>query len=252
MQQGSAPDDRAGAHKSGCGHGAISATVHNEMREGREFLRRHGWRLLILFGAAMLPLWTFVELAEDLREHGGFGFDLPIQEFVRAQANPALDRLALLASKIGYEYGVVPFDVLLVIALAARRRFRESIFAATAVTGSALLNMAAKQLFARPRPDLWESLAPEHNFSFPSGHAMGSMTLAAVVVLLAWRTRWRWPVLIAMLVSVPVVGWSRVYLGVHYPSDIMAGWAAALAWTVGCYAVAFYGHLRPWQLRRPR
>src|SRR3546814_10481386 len=68
---------------------------------------------------------------------------------------------------------------------------------------------------------------------------MGSMTLAAVLVLLAWPTRWRWPVVAAMAVFVPMVGLSRVYLGVHFPSDILAGWAAALAWTAGAYLLVF-------------
>src|SRR3546814_8426441 len=95
----------------------------------------------------------------------------------------------------------------------------------SATGGSGLLTVVAKQAFARDRPSLWESIAPEHNFSFPSGHAMGSMTLAAVLVLLAWPTRWRWPVVAAMAVFVPMVGLSRVYLGVHFPSDILAGWA---------------------------
>src|SRR3546814_10222629 len=68
---------------------------------------------------------------------------------------------------------------------------------------------------------------------------MGSMTLAAVLVLLAWPTRWRWPVVAAMAVFVPMVGLSRVYLGVHFPSDILAGWAAALAWAAGAYLLVF-------------
>jgi undecaprenyl-diphosphatase len=64
---------------------------------------------------------------------------------------------------------------------------------------------------------------------------MGSMTLALVLVLLAWPTRLRWWAVAAMAVFVPMVGLSRVYLGVHYPSDILAGWAAAALWTIGAY-----------------
>src|SRR3546814_9881919 len=75
---------------------------------------------------------------------------------------------------------------------------------------------------------------------------MGSMTLAAVLVLLAWPTRWRWPVVAAMAAFVPMVGLSRVYLGVHFPSDILAGWAAALAWTAGAYLLVFRWDGRPW------
>ena len=69
---------------------------------------------------------------------------------------------------------------------------REGIFAATSILGSLLLNVAAKHSFARMRPDLWKSVSPAGTtYSFPSGHAMGSMTLAAVVVLLCWDVRTR-------------------------------------------------------------
>ena len=107
------------------------------------------------------------------------------------------------------------------------------------------LNLLLKEFFARERPDLG-SLLTESSYSFPSAHAMGSMTLAIVLSLLAWHTRWRWPILIAALAFALAVGASRVYLGVHFPSDILAGWAAAVAWAVGVYAVVFRGTLRPW------
>jgi undecaprenyl-diphosphatase len=225
--------------------------VQQETRYGAAFLRKHGWRLTLLFAGVLLPLWGFVELVDELREAEGFPFDAPILRLARAMARDGFDQLFLLFSAIGYEYGVVPFDIALVVALAWRRRFRESIFAAVALGGSALLNIAAKQAFARDRPSLWQSISPEDSFSFPSGHAMGSMTLAVVLVLLALPTRWRWTTVAAMAVFVPMVGLSRIYLGVHYPSDILAGWAAASVWAVGCYGLVFYGHLRPWQTRNP-
>ena len=66
---------------------------------------------------------------------------------------------------------------------------------------------------------------------------MGSATLGVAVILLCWPTRWRWPVTIVSLIFVVLVGVSRVYLGVHYPSDVLAGWTAAIAWTLGMYTL---------------
>ncbi len=199
-----------------------------------------------MFAGLWLPLWGFGALVEELREGEAFFFDAPLLQFAHGLAHAGLDRMFLLVSRLGYGQGVVPLDVVLVLALAWRRRMREGLFAGLALAGSALLNLLAKHAFARPRPDLWLSIAPETTYSFPSGHAMGSMTLGAVAILLAWRTRWRWPVAVVAGVFVLLVGLSRVYLGVHYPSDILAGWAAACAWTVACYGLVFSGR-RPWQ-----
>ncbi len=220
-----------------------------DARFGAKFLRRYGLRLFLLFVGLVLPLWGFAELADEVREGEPFAFDEPILLFAHDMATAGFDRGFLLFSALGYQWGVVPFDIALVLVLALKRRAREGLFAGLALGGSALLNLATKHLFARERPSLWESIAPETNFSFPSGHAMGSMTLAWVCLLLAWRTRWRWPVAIAAALFTVMVGLSRVYLGVHYPSDILAGWTAASVWAVGCFFLVFRHHLHPWQRR---
>ncbi len=95
---------------------------------------------------------------------------------------------------------------------------------AVSFVGSALLNVGSKHFFQRQRPSLWESIAPESTFSFPSGHAMGSMTLAVTLVLLAWNTRWRWPVLLLAPAFSLLVSVSRVYLGcitLRYPGRMV-------------------------------
>lgn len=195
----------------------------------------------------LLPLWAFGELADEVHEAELIPFDAPILLFARQVARQGFDTCFLLFSKLGYAWGVVPFDIAFVLVLAGLRKLREGLFTGVALGGSALLNLGAKQLFARARPTLWESIAPESTFSFPSGHAMGSMTLACVLVLLAWHTRWRWWLAIPMALFTALVGLSRVYLGVHYPSDILAGWAAASAWTVVAYLLVFPHGQRPWQ-----
>ena len=199
------------------------------------FVRRHGWQLALLFAGVLLPMWAFMELADEVHEAEAIPFDEPLLLFAQSMASDGLDRWFLFFSAIGYAWGVVPVDIGLVVVLFALRRWRQGLFAALATGGSGLLNMGCKRLFERDRPGLWESIAPETTYSFPSGHAMGSMTLALVLVVLSWHTRLRWWMLAAMTVFVPMVGLSRVYLGVHYPSDILAGWAAAAMWTIGVY-----------------
>ncbi len=204
-----------------------------------------GWILLFFFGM-FLPLWVFAQLADEVHELEQFVFDDVILLHAHAYARPTLDAFFVVVSKLGYQ-GVIALDVLVVLVLLGFRRWREATFAAVAFMGSALLNLGTKQFFQRDRPTLWESISPEDTFSFPSGHAMGSMTLAMVLVLLAWHTRWRWPMTLLAATFVLLVGYSRVYLGVHYPSDILAGWMAATAWVVGVYLISFHGRNRPWQ-----
>jgi undecaprenyl-diphosphatase len=137
---------------------------------------------------------------------------------------------------------VIPIGLLVLLLFVRRRRWGDALFWGLAVGGAGVLNFAAKQLFERIRPNLWLSIAPETTYSFPSGHAMGSMALVAALVVLLWPTRWRWLTLLVGSFFVLMVGLSRVYLGVHYPSDIVAGWTASLAWVVGV-SVVLYGRL---------
>ncbi|MET0581359.1 MAG: phosphatase PAP2 family protein [Pseudoxanthomonas sp.] len=209
-------------------------------------LKRHAWRIALLFLGLLVPMWVFAELADEVHEMEQFVFDDPILLRAHALAGPGLDGFFIAVSKVGYE-GVIVLDLALVVVLLVIRHWREATFAGVALAGSALLNLGAKQFFQRDRPTLWESISPEDTFSFPSGHAMGSMTLAAAAVLLAWPTRWRWPMLALAGAFVVLVGYSRVYLGVHFPSDILAGWMAATAWVVGVYLVLFRTTGSPWK-----
>ena len=209
--------------------------------------RQHAGRMAWLFVGLLLPLWGFVELADEVHEQEAFFYDELLLLRAHASATPGLDQWFIGISAVGYQYGVVPIDILVVLVLLVVRHWREASFAVASFVGSALLNLATKQFFRRDRPTLWESLAPETTFSFPSGHAMGSMTLAMTLILLSWHTRWRWLVLLVAAAFVLQVGASRIYLGVHYPSDILGGWFAGMAWVVGVYFVMFRWRAQPWK-----
>ena len=217
-----------------------TAGARDEQASGvRRYLSRNAWRFVLLFAGVLLPLALFVSLADEVHEFESFHFDGPLLWRMHGWHGPVLDQVVVIVTRLGYEWFLIPADVVIVTALLWRRRWREASFTAISLVGSALLNMSSKQFFQRDRPSLWESIAPESTYSFPSGHAMGSMTFACVVVLLSWNTRWRWPVALVAPLFAVLVSVSRIYLGVHYPSDILAGWCAALVWVVGCYLVMF-------------
>lgn len=200
---------------------------------------KHWWGLALLFAGLWLPLWGFSEIADEVHESDIIPFDDPILLWSQSIASPGLDRFFVVMSELGFLWFLVPANIVLVAGLAWAGRTRHSVFAAVALGGSALLNLAAKLVFSRERPALWESIIEETSWSFPSGHAMGAMTFAVVITLLARGTRLLVPVAVLGFGFAALVGYSRVYLGVHYPSDILAGWAAASVWAVGCYGFAF-------------
>ena len=100
------------------------------------------------------------------------------------------------------------------------------------VPGALLANLILKTVFARERPNLITQLVHETGYSFPSGHAMASAVLAIALVAVLWNSRWRWWGVVASSCFVIFIGYSRLYLGVHYPSDILAGWMLSAGWVV--------------------
>ena len=218
--------------KAADGAAQVVPAAAKQVSYGARFLGKHGWRVLLAFVGILIPLAGFASLVDELREGGVFFFDLPIQVALHRLATPGVDAFFVAMSRLGYQWGVVPVDALLLYFLVWKRRYRDGLFFGLSIVGSLVLNMAAKNYFARGRPDLWAVISPEMSFSFPSGHAMASVTLGVAVVLLLWNTRWRWWALAGAALFILLVGMSRVYLGVHYPSDILAGWTAGSAWVL--------------------
>lgn len=208
------------------------------------FLERHG-TLIGLFLCVLIPLVLFGLLAEAVADKQPFSFDQPIMAALHARSAPAFDAVMLGASMAGSVYGLLPFNLFIFGYCLWRRKMHAATFWVLATAGALLLNLLTKEFFHRTRPSFWTSIAPEQSFSFPSGHAMCSMATAAALVVLFRRSEWRTHVTALAVLFVLMVGLSRPYLGVHFPSDILAGWTAALAWVVG---LAISGaHARRWR-----
>ncbi|MTJ53832.1 phosphatase PAP2 family protein [Anabaena sp. UHCC 0253] len=200
----------------------------------KNLLLSHWRSLLLMFMGVYLPLQVVEILAEQIWENeGGFSWDIPILQAIYSTANPQLDTIAVWLTQLGGFWTVLPVLSAIAVILWKRRRWRTLAYVFTTVLGNFLINRTAKEFMRRVRPQLWVSKAPEFDYAFPSGHAMTSMTLVVIFVILTWHRPWRWLVITIGSLYVLVIGWTRLYLGVHFPSDIIAGWMVALAWAVG-------------------
>jgi undecaprenyl-diphosphatase len=128
--------------------------------------------------------------------------------------------------------------------LALDGKYAAMYLVAAAAAGGGLLSTAMKSLIGRERPDVVPHFVTVASPSFPSGHSMLAavvyLTLGALLARFAGRRRVRTYFLAVALLLAFLVGSSRVYLGVHYPTDVLSGWAAGLAWALGCWLLARY------------
>ncbi|MEH2140194.1 phosphatase PAP2 family protein [Nostoc sp.] len=193
------------------------------------------WRsLLLLLIGVYLPLQVFEILTVKIWDNqAGFLWDVPILLAVHSTANPQLDVLAVTLATIGLPWTALIILGAIALILLLQKRWRSLAYLLTASVGSIIISRTAKELMHRVRPQLWQSIAPEFSFAFPSAHAMTSITLVAILLFLTWASSWRWLVLIFGSLYTIAIAWCRLYLGVHFPSDILAGWMVALGWTIG-------------------
>jgi len=195
-------------------------------------------RLLIALVLFMVCVLVFAKLAWDVRERETLPLDTSILTWIHTFSAPWLDTTARLTTQLGGSLLVPIFTLILTGWLWIKRYHNHALLIFVGVGGASVLSLALKALFARSRPELWHHLVHETSFSFPSGHALASAALAASIVAALWFTRWRIVAIIVGAVYVLVIGFTRLYLGVHYPTDILAGWLVAVAW-VAAVAVIF-------------
>lgn len=198
----------------------------------RAYLSLHSLVGLALSAACV---WLFVKIASEVPETSKMvRVDDAVTSWLQSHGTEPGESIFLVVSLFG---GPVLWTVLIVAALilAVRRDWRHLILLAVTCGGGALLNGGLKALFHRTRPS-FASEFPVSSWGFPSGHAMDS--LIAYGLLAYWLgsryPKARWRVALGVIAVVGMIGFSRIYLGVHYLSDVVAGYTAGLVWLMVC------------------
>ncbi|EIW19759.1 undecaprenyl-diphosphatase [Pelosinus fermentans] len=187
--------------------------------------------ITLVVSASMLILFGVLAWKTIFRQATGI-FDSAFIWLIRYFASFELDRIMITITNLGFgfSYGVIVF--ITVSILVALRRWIELKGLTVCLLGGAALNEMLKHLFERARPEAFQIVA-ESGFSFPSGHAMVSLCFYGIVAFLIVRKRslqWRIAGAVVATLLIVAIGVSRIYLGVHYPSDVVAGYAAGATW----------------------
>ncbi|MGZ9151572.1 MAG: phosphatase PAP2 family protein [Nitrospira sp.] len=223
------------------------------------FDRPEIWTLAAIFTIAGLIL-VFGHIAEEVAEGDATKFDQTVLLFFRSASDvsdpigpPWLEEMARDITALG-SYAVLTIIFFAVVTyLFMARQPATALWVATAVSGGVMLSNLLKFTFERPRPDVVPHAVRVFTTSFPSGHATLSaityLTLGALLASLHESVRFKVYFLgLAILLTV-AVGISRLYLGVHYPTDVLAGWCIGAAWAALCWTMFRWlqrqGHVDP-------
>ena len=186
--------------------------------------------------AAIAALFFFGWLAEEMLDGDTRRFDESVRQFVHEFASPAMTIIMQTSSFLGSTLFLIVFGVIIVIALYLRKHRRGAILFTITTVGASILLVTLKLAFRRVRPEpFFDTILPA-SYSFPSGHSLAAFCFyGALAEILSERTDKLWQqtlVWISAVTMILLIGISRIYLGVHHPSDVVAGYAVGLIWVI--------------------
>lgn len=213
--------------------------------------------LLVAFGLGMSItfLYLFAELAEEMLESEIKRFDDSIIQFFYHIKNDVLDMILFIFTELGSVWFLTIFSIIIISFLWFKKRDKWSIlFFIIGIGGGGLLTKLLKYYFGRERPSIDETI-DAIGYSFPSGHSMGSLIfygfLGYFLVRTNLRKRIKWISLFICGTLIVLIGTSRIYLGAHYPSDVIAGYLAGGIWLILCILSLEYVKWRSASQRKP-
>jgi len=226
-----------------------AVNVRNGFRRVVEWIGRNEKRVLVAGLLAVGSLWAFLAIAEEVHEGETQAFDEWVLRKLREPDDPSqpiggiwVEETARDITALGSVTVLLLVTAAVSIGLALQKKRGAMWLVIGATLGGGILSTALKDAFGRQRPTVVPHLTDVLTASFPSGHAMLSavvyLTLGALLARMVANPWARaWCLIVAMGITV-LVGISRVYLGVHYPTDVLGGWAAGMAWALGCWLLA--------------
>lgn len=190
--------------------------------------------ILVLI-AGTICLFIFYKFADALLLNQLGDFDDRFTAFVRSFASPDMDVFMKGITFMGnFEFMVFPFFIVFIYFLFIKPHRWFSIKVPVVAVGSISTNLVLKRIFERARPDQLDQLVEATGMSFPSGHAMFSFSFFGLLIYICWHfiknRPLRYTLSAILLVLTILIGISRIYVGVHFPSDVIAGFSAGLFW----------------------
>jgi membrane-associated phospholipid phosphatase len=191
------------------------------------------WFLGLVFISGLVAIFT--DLVEDVWFREGFTWDKPIILAIHHISSPVLDMVMRVVTQTG-ESGAIAIAVIIAIWFALKRNYLDAASIIISLGGGAALNLLLKIFLQRPRPSVFPPLVVENGFSFPSGHVAASVAVYGFLAVLLWRHNHRgWAFLSGAWVLVVAI--SRIYLGVHYPSDALGALIFTSFWLALVFVV---------------
>lgn len=189
-----------------------------------------------LKGITLAFAMLLIRLCQEVWQKEFWQLDTNILLSIHQWTSPALDQIMLSITSLADPEFVVIIVVTSIGWLLWKKQFNQIKILVLACAGALILNQGMKIIFNRPRPTLWPSLLHETSFGFPSGHALGSIVLYGLLAYFyaVYRPHHAKGIYFCSALLIGSIGFSRLYLGVHYPTDIIAGYITGWLWLVAC------------------
>ena len=223
----------------------------NSLQRALAWLGEREFAALITLVLMTALIWGFMEIADEVLEGDFQSIDEMLLLSLRDAHDPSnpwgpswLEEMMRDLTALGSTVVLSLVSLAVIGFLLLLQRPKMALFVAVAVIGGVLLSTLLKLGFSRPRPMLVPHGTRVYTASFPSGHSMQSatvyLTLGTLIVRNLPRRALKAYVMILMIMLTLLIGFSRVYLGVHWPTDVLAGWTAGAAWALMCWLVAYW------------